>query len=69
MKLPEHHVAIVDVSPDRARPLEIAGRLRALRRTPTVLLASSSARSRVDAELDGFQFVAKAYVCAEEIIR
>jgi DNA-binding NarL/FixJ family response regulator len=61
-------VAIVDVSHGNPAGLDVARRLRALQGAPAVVLTSSSHRSAFGAELDGYGFVAKADICAEQIV-
>ena len=59
---------IVDVGPDDDRGLELARRLRALKRAPTVLLTSSAPRAAFGTRLATFAFVAKADLCAGEVL-
>jgi DNA-binding NarL/FixJ family response regulator len=61
-------VAIVDVSHGNESALDLARRLRALQGAPAVVLTSSSGRSALNAKLDGFGFIAKADICAEQIV-
>ena len=63
------HVAIVDISPGRASALEIARQLHTRPGAPTVVLTSSTSRSAFGTQLDGFAFVPKADICAEQVLR
>lgn len=61
-------VAIVDIGPGDPYALDLALRLRALPSPPTVMLTSSTDPSAFGARLDGFGFVPKADICAEQIL-
>jgi quercetin dioxygenase-like cupin family protein len=61
--------AIVDVSPEDKRGLELAIRLRELDCGPPIVLTSSAARTRFGATLRGFPFVAKADLCTREVVK
>lgn len=60
-------IAIVDISPGNGPAIEIARRLRVLPGTAKVVLTSSTDRSAFDEEVHGFEFIAKADICAERI--
>lgn len=60
-------IAIVDISPGSGPAIEIARRLRALPGITEVVLTSSTNRSAFNEELDSFEFIAKADICAERI--
>jgi CheY-like chemotaxis protein len=60
-------VAIVDVTPDNPAGFRIADRLRALPGAPAVALTSSAGRYQFGSQLDGYQFIFKADLCASSI--
>lgn len=60
-------VVVVDVSPGDANAVTLARELRALPHGPAVVLTSSNDRSSFGEELDGFGFIAKARICADEL--
>ena len=62
-------VAIVDIGPGDPYALDLALRLQALPSPPMVTLTSSTERSAFGGGLDGFGFVPKADICAEQIRR
>ena len=62
-------VAIVDIGHGDTASLDVAVRLRALPSPPRVVLTSSTDPSAFGAVLDGFGFVPKADICAEQILR
>jgi len=62
-------VVIVDVTPAADTGFGIARRLRALPAPPTVILTSSTDRTRFGAQLDSHVFIAKADVCSAAITR
>lgn len=60
-------VAIVDVTPDNPAGFRIADRLRALPDAAAVVLTSSAGRYQFGSQLDGYQFIFKADLCADSI--
>jgi CheY-like chemotaxis protein len=62
-------VAIVDVTPADARGFVIADGLLALPVPPTIILTSSTDRTRFGARLSDHRFIAKADICAAAIAR
>jgi CheY-like chemotaxis protein len=62
-------VAIVDVTPADPTGFVTARRLRALPGAPAIVLTSSADRCRFGSQLHGYQFVAKADLCARAIAR
>jgi two-component system, NarL family, response regulator DesR len=62
-------VAIVDVAPADPAGFLVAAQLRALPRASAVVLTSSVHRCRFGSQLNGYQFIAKADLCARAITR
>jgi two-component system response regulator DesR len=62
-------VAIVDVTPAANTGFSIADGLLALPAPPTIILTSSTDRTRFGTRLNGHQFIAKADICAAAIAR
>jgi DNA-binding NarL/FixJ family response regulator len=60
-------VVIIDVAPTADDGLDIARRLRALPDPPSVILISSADRSHFGSQLEGYQFLPKADLCATAI--
>jgi DNA-binding NarL/FixJ family response regulator len=60
---------LLDAAPPAEQLLQTARQLRSLPCCPTVVLASSAARDRIDPRLAELRFVAKADVCRDAIAR
>ncbi|HET7378888.1 MAG TPA: response regulator [Gaiellales bacterium] len=65
----EPHVVLIDAATPLARLRETARRLRSLPSAPTVVLISSAGPDRLDGCLAELPFLAKADVCAQEVLR
>jgi CheY-like chemotaxis protein len=65
----EPHVVLIDAATPAARLRETTRRLRSLASAPTVVLISSAGRERLEACLADLPFLAKADVCAREVLR
>ena len=62
-------VVLIDAAAPLAQLCETARGLRSLSSAPTVVLISSAGPERLDGCLAEFPFLAKADVCAEEVLR
>jgi two-component system response regulator EvgA len=62
-------IAVVDVTPGDRRPLDTVHRLQALSPGPTVVLTSSTDRSKLCLPSERVRFLAKADICADSLLR
>jgi len=62
------NTVIVDVAPDDHHSFAVGERIGAMPHGPAVVLTSSAERSMFEARLDGLAFVAKADICAAEVL-